>query len=52
MYDGAALSKLLDLAGFKSTVVLVAGDTTIINPACLDLKERDTESVYVEAVNS
>lgn len=52
MYDGKSLCAVLDKAGFKNTVVLKAGETTIKNPDRLDLREREAESVYVEAVKT
>jgi predicted SAM-dependent methyltransferase len=50
MYDGRSLSKLLKNEGFSNPIVLKAGDTTISNPAPLDLYERWDDSVYVEAI--
>ena len=48
MYDGASLSRLMVDAGFTDTKVLEAGKTTIPNPGQLNLRERESESVYVE----
>jgi SAM-dependent methyltransferase len=48
MYDGASLSRLMTDAGFVDTKVLEAGKTTIPDPGELNLRERDSESVYVE----
>ena len=51
MYDGLSLSRLLVANGFTSPRVLKAGETQIQDPQNLDLYERSSESVYVEAVN-
>lgn len=51
MYDGQSLVKLLNSVGFCEAQVLPAGHTKIVNPAGLDLYERQDESVYVEAEN-
>lgn len=51
MYDGASLCRLLRQVGFDNPQVLPPGKTTISNPGQLDLFERESESVYVEAVN-
>jgi len=50
MYDGKSLSKLLQQHGFSDISVLPPGETTISSPGKLDLREREDESVYVEAV--
>lgn len=52
MYDGASLSRLLESHGFNSPKVLPAGETQIVEPGDLNLHERSSESVYVEAFNS
>ncbi|MEI7837740.1 MAG: methyltransferase domain-containing protein [Planctomycetota bacterium] len=49
MYDGESLSRLLEANGFVSPAVLDPGTTTIGNPQGLDLRERCSESAYVEA---
>jgi len=49
MYDGESLCRLLAAAQFVDIAVLPAGQSTIQNPAGLDLDERADESVYVEA---
>jgi SAM-dependent methyltransferase len=49
MYDGESLTRLLREAGFEDASVLPAGTTKIAAPGQLDLRERATESVYVEA---
>ena len=52
MYDGLSLARLLLDHGFCEPRVMKAGETTIDNPHELDLYERATESVYVEAKTS
>jgi hypothetical protein len=47
-YDGASLSRLMRDAGFADTKVLEAGKTSIPDPGELNLRERESESVYVE----
>jgi SAM-dependent methyltransferase len=48
MYDGASLSRLMLEAGFADMKVLEAGRTSIPDPGDLNLRERESESVYVE----
>ena len=48
MYDGASLSDLMAKAGFADIEVLEAGKTSIPDPGNLNLRERESESVYVE----
>ncbi len=50
MYDAGSMQKALALAGFSSVRVLQPGETTIPDPGALDLREREEESLYVEAV--
>jgi predicted SAM-dependent methyltransferase len=50
MYDGESLRRTITEAGFRGAVVLPAGSTTIRRPGTLNLREREAESVYVEAV--
>lgn len=50
MYDGHSLCRLLELSGFDSATALAPGQTRIPNPGQLDLSERASDSVYVEAV--
>lgn len=50
MYDGDSLTGLLKAAGFADAAALPAGATRIAEPGQLDLWERASESVYVEAV--
>jgi len=49
MYDANSLALLLAKAGFSHVVMEPAGTTTIPNPGDLNLREREDESVYVEA---
>jgi len=49
MYDGNSLSRLLQKHDFVNTQLMPAGQTRISGHEPLDLKERDSESVYVEA---
>jgi SAM-dependent methyltransferase len=50
MYDGLSLVKLLETAGFMAPRALAGGETTIPDSGPLDLREREEESVYVEAL--
>tara|TARA_B100000214_G_C23863190_1_gene579068 strand:+ start:173 stop:814 length:642 start_codon:yes stop_codon:yes gene_type:complete len=50
MYDANSLSKLLLDAGFNQVFVLEAGNTKIKNYEGLNLSERSSQSLYVEAV--
>jgi len=49
MYDGDSLSRLLQKHGFIETEIMPVGKTNIPEPGTLDLQERSSESVYVEA---
>jgi hypothetical protein len=49
MYDGNSLSRLLQRHGFVDVEIMPAGKTKINEPGSLNLYERRTESVYVEA---
>jgi SAM-dependent methyltransferase len=49
MYDGRSLCKLLAASGFAEPTCREPGQTQIPNPGPLDLREREVESVYVEA---
>lgn len=51
MYDGPSLAALVLSVGFEGARVLKAGETTIPDPGALNLRERESESVYVEARN-
>lgn len=49
MYDATSLSKLLTEAGFSNPVVQPAGITGILEPGELNSREREDESLYIEA---
>jgi predicted SAM-dependent methyltransferase len=49
MYDARSLIRLLERHGFHDARELPAGRTTIPDPGPLELREREEESVYVEA---
>jgi predicted SAM-dependent methyltransferase len=49
MYDGDSLAKLLREAGFADVAIMPPGKTNIVDQGDLDLQERASESVYVEA---
>jgi predicted SAM-dependent methyltransferase len=51
MYDGDSLCRLLIGHGFLNPRILEPGTTTIKAPGSLDLRERLSDSLYVEAVN-
>jgi predicted SAM-dependent methyltransferase len=51
MYDGESLCKLLSATGFQDPRVMESGTTRIDDPGELNLREREPESVFVEAVN-
>ena len=50
MYDGTSLVNLLMQNGFSAARVMKAGETMIADPGQLNLREREGESVYVEAL--
>ncbi len=49
MYDGSSLSRLVEGCGFRVVEVLPAGQTRLTDPGELDLREREIESLYLEA---
>jgi SAM-dependent methyltransferase len=49
MYDGSALAKVISECGFVDPRILPPGKTTIPDPGSLNLREREDESLYVEA---
>ena len=49
MYDGPSLSLLVAGAGFADVEIVPSGQSRLADPAGLDLREREIESVYVEA---
>ena len=50
MYDGESLTRLLRETGFADATVVPPGSTCIADPGLLDLREREAESVYAEAI--
>lgn len=50
VYDARSLTRLLTAHGFVAARALPAGETMIKDPGDLDLRERDDESLYVEAI--
>lgn len=50
MYDGRSLVSLVTRNGFEEAAVIPVGTTRIADPGALDLREREDESVYIEAV--
>jgi ubiquinone/menaquinone biosynthesis C-methylase UbiE len=51
MYDGPSLVRFMRDAGFQDVRIMPPGETMIADPGQLDLREREDDSVYVEAVN-
>ena len=49
MYDKSSLCRLLSLNRFKRPEVMPPGTTKIMGPPFPDLRERENESIYVEA---
>jgi predicted SAM-dependent methyltransferase len=49
MYDAESLQALLRKEGFVDLAVLEPGETTIADPGELNLREREGESLYIEA---
>ncbi len=49
MYDRRTVVHLLETSSFREVVELPAGATTIPDPGELNLREREDESIYVEA---
>ncbi len=50
MYDESSLCRLLEAHGFAGVAPVPAGVTRIPDPGELDLREKESESFYVEAV--
>ena len=50
MYDRGSLRALLASAGFVGITDLEPGETTIDDPAELDLREREAQSLYVDCI--
>jgi len=51
MYDAASLSLLLRAQGFEDVRVMPVGSSSIPEPGVLNLRERESESLYFEACN-
>ena len=49
MYDARSLGALMEAAGFVDVEMMEPGQTRIPDPAGLDLRERQIESIYLEA---
>jgi hypothetical protein len=49
MYDGPSLVRLLTSCGFENAKVTSPGQSCIRDAGALDLRERESDSVYVEA---
>jgi SAM-dependent methyltransferase len=49
MFDQDSLVRLVSSAGFVDVVSLPPGETRIPNPGVLNLREREGQSVYIEA---
>jgi SAM-dependent methyltransferase len=49
MYDGGSLKALVEGAGFEAVELLPPGETRLDDPAGLDLREREEDSLYLEA---
>lgn len=49
MYDAASLTAIVERAGFIDVVQLPSGQTRIEDPDGLDLREREGDSLYLEA---
>ena len=50
MYDTKSISILLKKAGFKNIKILNPGKTFIKDPTGINLFERESESLYMEAI--
>jgi predicted SAM-dependent methyltransferase len=49
MYDSRSLCELVEAAGFERVDLLAPGETHLEDPEGLDLREREAESIYLEA---
>jgi predicted SAM-dependent methyltransferase len=49
MYDSRSLKDLVEAAGFEDVECLAPGETRLEDPAGLDLREREEDSIYLEA---
>ena len=50
MYDAASLVRLIESVGFHDAAEAPPGSTRIVDPGELNLREREEESIYVEAL--
>ncbi len=50
MYDGHSLCRILYLGGFQKPQIMEPSSTNITEPGKLNLKERCSESIFVEAI--
>ena len=49
MYDRHSLKRLVETAGFEDVDCLAPGETRLDDAAGLDLREREGDSIYLEA---
>ena len=49
MYDSRSLKAFVEMAGFEAAELLAPGETRLEDPAGLDLREREGDSIYLEA---
>jgi predicted SAM-dependent methyltransferase len=49
MYDSRSLKTFVEAAGFEDVELLAPGETRLEDPAGLDLREREGDSIYLEA---
>ncbi len=52
MYDARSLGAMMEEAGFVDVEMMEPGQTRIAEPAGLDLRERQIESIYLEGSRS
>ena len=50
MYDAPSMASMLMSAGFDEVRQLPPGETGLPDPGGLDLRERDEDSIYFEAI--
>lgn len=50
MYDAQSLERTLSSIGFEEVCRVSPGETGLPDPGALDLREREEESIYLEAV--
>ena len=49
MYSAASIEKLMSSAGFKNIKIIAPGETRLVDCGRLNLRERESESLYLEA---